>query len=757
MPFPVKQWKNLPDQSTPISAEGLKDLESRLGAYADLKGPIFNVKDPAFAGGAKGDGVTDDTAAIEAAISACSSAGGGTVVMPPGTYLGSFMADPAGTNYQAVLFLRSNVELVAYGATLKLKDNAVPSGSSNQCHVVSTYKPYATDTPNLKSDIRIRGLTVDCNSDNQTLDGSSNPRIAHAVFIGSTNRAWVWQVRVKNLRGTSGSPPGETMFFEANNSKAVRFVDCEADGSGATDTATGFSSDNSFGVSWVNCEAHDLSHGQGFTCWQSSNLRYANCAAYNVTVGAGYNLERSEDILYSNCIAGGRSPSITNVGDPQNPFFSSGQVSLPCKTGWAIHGATDATLVGCISTRNGTNLIVYDNTSISPTLSNTRVLVLGGDFRFATDTPADDPTQTNVVIATGQTDVIVKGALTDSSVGNAAVTHSWSPIEEYRDLSQASGLRWVVNGPATNSGNSLYRWLDNGGNTVLSVDAAQRLKAVGVARTRTTVSDATYSQTNRDDIIAYTSLTASRTLTLLSVSTPPAVPVLTGQRITVRDESGSASSSKAIVISAAGGDTIDGASSRSITTPYGEITLYANASGWSSSPLPPNVTEVQVGMFAAPRNAGLGDVARSMTNNRAWVSRFVPDQDMLVTAIRFVVTGADTVDSAVDVGIYDSTLAKIVSSGATTGKLNTTGAKSVTVASTRLRAGTIYYAAVSCAVTTSVTLAGWTAAGADIIQIFGSAAGQLLAGYKDTSHPLPASLATPTFNVAGYPLLAVGA
>ena len=54
-------------------------------ALSMLNGKLFyNVKDDAY--GATGNGSTDDTAAIQAAINAASAAGGGTVIFPAGTY-----------------------------------------------------------------------------------------------------------------------------------------------------------------------------------------------------------------------------------------------------------------------------------------------------------------------------------------------------------------------------------------------------------------------------------------------------------------------------------------------------------------------------------------------------------------------------------------------------------------------------------------------------------------------------------------------
>ena len=71
-------WKILLDGvETPIS-----------GAIGSLIGLVYNVKDPEY--GAVGDGVADDTTAIDAAIAAATPVGdtpGGIVFFPKGTYL----------------------------------------------------------------------------------------------------------------------------------------------------------------------------------------------------------------------------------------------------------------------------------------------------------------------------------------------------------------------------------------------------------------------------------------------------------------------------------------------------------------------------------------------------------------------------------------------------------------------------------------------------------------------------------------------
>jgi len=114
--------------------------------------------------GAVGDGVTDDTAAIQAAIDAASSTGK-IVWVPAGTYtlIPVTPIDDADTSYitYAAFLMRSKMHIEAErGAIFQIADNVSTNAAPKSMGV------FCTDTPISK--VTIRGLTVDMN-------GANNP------------------------------------------------------------------------------------------------------------------------------------------------------------------------------------------------------------------------------------------------------------------------------------------------------------------------------------------------------------------------------------------------------------------------------------------------------------------------------------------------------------------------------------------------------------------------------------------------------
>lgn len=91
--------------------------------------PVYNV----LGYGAKGDGVTDDTSAIQAAIDAASAAGGGIVFFPSGTHL---------TDAEVGLQLKSNLRIL-------LSPNAVIKA-----------KPTANGTYNIFNGVDVQNVTI---------------------------------------------------------------------------------------------------------------------------------------------------------------------------------------------------------------------------------------------------------------------------------------------------------------------------------------------------------------------------------------------------------------------------------------------------------------------------------------------------------------------------------------------------------------------------------------------------------------------
>ncbi|MDB5162467.1 MAG: uncharacterized protein JWO54_982 [Candidatus Saccharibacteria bacterium] len=88
---------------------------------------------------------------------------------------------------------------------------------------------------------------------------------------------------------------------------------------------------------------------------------------------------------------------------------------------------------------------------------------------------------------------------------------------------------------------------------------------------RAAVANVNYTALPTDSIIAYTSITAARTLTLPALSS-----VTAGWEIIIKDESGNCSAGSPIIVSG----QIDGASGKTLNTSYARLVLYAGTTSW---------------------------------------------------------------------------------------------------------------------------------------------------------------------------------
>jgi polygalacturonase len=164
---------------------------------------IFNVRDH----GATGDGRTLDTAAINKAVEACATAGGGRVTFPPGKYL-------SGT-----VHLKSNVELhIEAGATL--------IGSTDLKHYQSFSPP---EMPEAKWGVWHRALVLAAAAKNiricgkGTIDGNKvfdphgeeHMRGPHAIVFGKCDGVVIRDVAIKDSANYA-------IYFEVSDGVEVR-------------------------------------------------------------------------------------------------------------------------------------------------------------------------------------------------------------------------------------------------------------------------------------------------------------------------------------------------------------------------------------------------------------------------------------------------------------------------------------------------------------------------------------------------------
>ncbi|UOQ96804.1 glycoside hydrolase family 28 protein [Hymenobacter sp. 5317J-9] len=145
--------------------------------------------------GAKGDGQTMNTAAIQATIDACAAAGGGTVVVPAGTFL------------SGALFLKPNVSLL-------IEQNGVLKGSANP-----------DDYPQIKT--RWEGVEREFTAALVNADGLRGFSISGTGTIDGSGDAWVKNAQLQRESGATETGPrrGRPRLLGIQNCRKVRLAD----------------------------------------------------------------------------------------------------------------------------------------------------------------------------------------------------------------------------------------------------------------------------------------------------------------------------------------------------------------------------------------------------------------------------------------------------------------------------------------------------------------------------------------------------
>jgi len=82
-----------------------------------------------------------------------------------------------------------------------------------------------------------------------------------------------------------------------------------------------------------------------------------------------------------------------------------------------------------------------------------------------------------------------------------------------------------------------------------------------------------------DNIIAYTTLTASRVVTLIAAASTGGTTTAP-YFLTIKDESGNCAGGVTITVDGNGAETIDGAATLVLNTAYSSVTLYCNGTAW---------------------------------------------------------------------------------------------------------------------------------------------------------------------------------
>lgn len=277
--------------------------------------------------GAKGDGVTDDTNALQSIISQ-----GGNITIPDGTFICGTIAIPSNTHIKG-----------SANTIIKFKPGSNVSGFYSTAMFINanfpTYKlPSATDRE------AIVGLNENITIENITFDGADNP--VYVLQFITSDYVKVKNCKIKNAKGALDLRSVRYSYF--NN---IECDNIKEDGISVTDQnfkapIGSVHKGLSTRITFDNCVVKNscTTNGEGSSSMNAfelddgpSYIEYINCKAIN-NRGCGFEVHIHlpefdlQNIRYINCIAIDNYPDASNVAR-QVGGFAVGQTPAGSKMG----------------------------------------------------------------------------------------------------------------------------------------------------------------------------------------------------------------------------------------------------------------------------------------------------------------------------------------------------------------------------------------------------------------------------------------
>ncbi|HEY3408330.1 MAG TPA: hypothetical protein VGK53_09180 [Propionicimonas sp.] len=302
--------------------------------------------------------VTDNRAAIAAAIAEVKAAGGGTLDFGPGVFGVSVAAHPADSSILTAIVAEPLVRLRGVpGRTVIKFRSSQPDGA----RMLVNANPSGSV---IDDGLVFEGITFDGNANSQGSALHTGPTLFRAKHCRFD------RCDARDFRGTSGTPPNERFHFELVGCADVVFDRCRVYGT-AGSSATGFSADASTGIRYLGCTAHNMSVAHGFTHNNCRHVTHVGCWSY-LNAGIGFNSEVSDSVTYDGCLAGGRS-SVSGIG---NTPYADGASLGNGGHGYVINYTTNIAVNGCTGVSNGGDGLYA--------VGNTNGVIAGGEYAYNT-------------------------------------------------------------------------------------------------------------------------------------------------------------------------------------------------------------------------------------------------------------------------------------------------------------------------------------------------------------------------------------